>query len=119
MVGWCCYAKLRGAWLCGLSSVPQGSGLSRLRSSHVAVMETSQATLLTMTAASETENAPFDTALPLNVASSSASFHPNTYCLNEEEFVVSLLSSGAVGKNEDTTPAVGGEKTGVASSAGG
>ena len=26
--------KLNGAWLCGLSSVPQGSGLSRLRSSH-------------------------------------------------------------------------------------
>ena len=26
--------KLSGAWLCGLSSVPQGSGLSRLRSSH-------------------------------------------------------------------------------------
>ena len=25
--------KLRGAWLCGLSSVPQGSDLSRLRSS--------------------------------------------------------------------------------------
>ena len=25
--------KLNGAWLCGLSSVPQGSGLSRLRSS--------------------------------------------------------------------------------------
>jgi hypothetical protein len=25
--------KLSGAWLCGLSSVPQGSGLSRLRSS--------------------------------------------------------------------------------------
>jgi len=24
---------LSGAWLCGLSSVPQGSGLSRLRSS--------------------------------------------------------------------------------------
>ena len=27
--------KLNGAWLCGLSSVPQGSGLSRLRSSVV------------------------------------------------------------------------------------
>ena len=26
--------KLNGAWLCGLSSVPQGSGLSRLRSSE-------------------------------------------------------------------------------------
>ena len=26
--------ELNGAWLCGLSSVPQGSGLSRLRSSH-------------------------------------------------------------------------------------
>jgi len=26
--------KLNGAWLCGLSSVPQISGLSRLRSSH-------------------------------------------------------------------------------------
>jgi len=26
--------KLNGAWLCGLSSVPQGSGLSGLRSSH-------------------------------------------------------------------------------------
>ena len=26
--------KLSGAWLCGLSSVPQGSGLSRLRSSE-------------------------------------------------------------------------------------
>jgi hypothetical protein len=25
--------KLSGAWLCGLSSIPQGSGLSRLRSS--------------------------------------------------------------------------------------
>jgi hypothetical protein len=25
--------KLSGVWLCGLSSVPQGSGLSRLRSS--------------------------------------------------------------------------------------
>ena len=28
--------KLSGAWLCGLSSVPQGSGLSRLRSSLTA-----------------------------------------------------------------------------------
>ena len=26
--------KLSGAWLCDLSSVPQGSGLSRLRSSN-------------------------------------------------------------------------------------
>jgi hypothetical protein len=26
--------KLNGSWLCGLSSVPQGSSLSRLRSSH-------------------------------------------------------------------------------------
>jgi len=26
--------KLSGAWLCGLYSVPQGSGLSRLRSSE-------------------------------------------------------------------------------------
>ena len=29
--------KLNGAWLCGLSSVPQGSGLSRLRSSSIMV----------------------------------------------------------------------------------
>ena len=33
--------KLNGAWLCGLSSVPQGSGLSRLRSSTVLVRENS------------------------------------------------------------------------------
>ncbi len=73
-----------------------------------------------MTAASEMSNAPFNTAPLLNVATSSASFPPNTVCLNEEDFVASfLLSSGAVEKNEDTTPAVGGEKTGVASSAGG
>ena len=43
---------------------------------------------------------------------------PSTYCLNEEDFVASLLSSVAVRKNEDTTPAVGGDKTGVASSTG-
>jgi len=71
-----------------------------------------------MTAGLETENAPFDTAPPLNDATPSASFPTSTYCQNEEDSVVSLLSSGAVGKNEDTTLAVGGEKTGVASSAG-
>ncbi len=38
--------------------------------------------------------------------------------LNKEDIVASLLSSGAVGKNEDTTPTVSGEKTGVASSTG-
>jgi hypothetical protein len=79
----------------------------------------SEATLAAMTAASEMSNAPFDTAPPLNVATSSASFPPNTNCLNEEDFVASLLSSGAVENNENTTPAVGSEKTGVASSAGG
>ena len=64
----------------------------------------SKATLVAMAAASET-------ALASDVP-------PSTYCLNEEDFVVSLLSSGAVRENEDTTFAVGGEKTGVASSAG-
>ncbi len=64
----------------------------------------SEATLVAMAAASETALA---TEVP-----------PSTYCLNEEDFVASLLSSGAVGMNEDTTLAVGGEKTGVASSAG-
>ncbi len=84
-----------------------------------AMLAVFKATLEAMAVASEIENAPFNTALPLNVATSSASFPPNTYCQNEEDFVVSFLSSGAVGKNEDSTPAVGGEKTGVASLVGG
>ncbi len=37
MVGWCCYAKLRDAWLCGLSSVPQGlkSSLTRIETKEI------------------------------------------------------------------------------------
>jgi len=35
MVGWCCSTlHLSSAWLWGLSLVPQGSSLTRLRSSH-------------------------------------------------------------------------------------
>ena len=81
-------------------------------------MAASETTLVAMTVASETENAPFDTAPLLNVATSSASVPPSTYFQNEEDFVASLLSSGAAGKNEDTTPAVGNKKADVASSAG-
>jgi len=103
----------------GTATLVASSEIVNAAQTHVAATAASEATLVVMTAASETENAPFDTAPPLNVATSYASFPPSTYCQNEEDFVASLLSSAAVGKNEDTTPAVGGEKTGVASSAGG
>ena len=78
-----------------------------------------QSLLDAMTAASDIENAHFTTAPLPNVATSAARFPPNTYYQNEEDFVASLLTSGVGRKNEDTTPAGGGEKTGVASSAGG
>ncbi len=94
----------------GTAAATRGTGAAMLAASseivnaaqtHVAAMAASEATLVTMTAASETENAPFDTAPLLNDATSSASFHPSTYCQNKKDFVASLLSSGAVGKNED------------------
>ena len=112
----------------GTAAATQGAGTATLvvsskivntAQTHIAATATSDATLVAMTAASETENAPFDTAPPLNVATSSTSFPPSTYCQNEEDFVATLLSTGTVGKNEDTNPAVGGEKTDVALSAGG
>ena len=85
---------------------------------HIAnMLVASEAKLMAMRAAPEIENAPFDTAPLLNIATSSVSFPLHTYYQNEEDFVASLLPSGAVRKNEDTTSAVGGEKTGVASSA--
>ena len=91
-------AATRGA---GAATLAASSEIVNAAQTHVAAMAASEATLVAMTAASETENAPFDTAPPLNVATSSASFPPCTYCQNEEDFVASLLSSGAVGKNED------------------
>ena len=47
-----------------------------------------------MTAASETA---FDTVPLLHVATSSASFPPSTYCLNEEDFVASFLTKAKNG----------------------
>jgi len=98
----------------GAATLTASSEMVNAAQTHAAATAASEATLVAMTAASETENAPFDTAPLLNVATSSASFPPSTYFQNEEDFVASLLSSGAAGKNEDTTPAVGNKKAGVA-----
>ena len=91
-------AATRGA---GAATLAASSEIVNAAQTHVATMAASEATLVAMTAASETENAPFDTVPPLNVATSSARFPSCTYCQNEEDFVAFLLSSGAVGKNED------------------
>jgi hypothetical protein len=83
-------------------------------------IETTQSLVDTMTVASEIENNAHFAAAPLpNVTTSTNSFPQNTYCLDKEDFVGSLLSFGAGRLNDDTIPAGDGEKTGVASSAGG
>jgi hypothetical protein len=84
-------------------------------------IETALSLVDTMTAASEIENNPTlpQPHPPPNVTTSANSFPQNTYCLDKEDFVGSLLSFGAGGLNEDTAPTGDGEKTDVASSAGG
>jgi hypothetical protein len=83
-------------------------------------IENAQSLVNTMTAVSKIENnAHFPAPPPPNVTTSATRFPPNTYCLDKEDIVGSLLSSGAGGLNEDTTLAEDGEMTGVASSAGG